>query len=390
MTEVESAQYLASKAQAIRRSLYRQLVQDSTVVTDADRDSARARITSSDPGKPPAPQAVETFARSLAEPRRAAYVDAMLKKELAPVWDDTAKARLARGYAALDPSKPDPAKPFNLKLPNRMPELSPADTGLVLVRSTAGNITVGDFTRRFNLLNPFDTSFPVTAGEVEARGQQFLGQMWFDREAERRGAANDPAVVEALANKREGVALDHYFAKHIAAKVDTSDTVLRAWYTKNLKHYAIQGQTVVTYVVSPRRAMADSIEAELRAGAPWDSLCKRYVTADSPMRGECGAMSAVFDTDPDSALVRRLKTLKKDGILVYALTGQAAGNFAVIKFQERIDGRNRTFDEARTYVVREVTADQSERLLQAELARLRKQMPVQRNQKALATVDLEL
>ena len=53
--------------------------------------------------KPPAPQAVETFARSLAEPRRAAYVDSMLKKELAPVWDDTAKARLARGYAALDP-----------------------------------------------------------------------------------------------------------------------------------------------------------------------------------------------------------------------------------------------------------------------------------------------
>src|SRR4029079_4419165 len=101
---------------------------------------------------------------------------------------------------------------------------------------TAGNITVGDFTRRFNLLNPFETAFPVTAGEVEARGQQFLGQMWFDREAERRGAANDPAVVEALANKREGVALDHYFAKHIAAKVDTSDTVLRAWYTKNLKH----------------------------------------------------------------------------------------------------------------------------------------------------------
>jgi len=390
MTDVESAQYLASRAQAIRRALYKQMVQDSTVVTPADLDSARTRIRSSDPGKPPSPQAVETFARSLAEPRRAAYVDSMLKVHLSPVWDDSTKARLARGYAALDPTKPDPTRPFNMKLRNRMPELSPADTGRVLVRTTIGNMTAGDYMRRFNLLNPFDSDFPTTTGEVEARGEQFLGQMWFDSESDRRGTANDPGVLEAMRNKREGIALDHYFAKHIAAKVDTSDAVLKTWYTKNLKRYAIAGQTVVSYAVATNRASADSIASEVRAGAPWDSVCARHAPPDSPMRTGCGVTSAVLDNDPDSVLVAHLRGLKKGEVYVHALPGNAAGNFAIVKFAERINHRDRTFPEARAYVVREVTADQSERLLQAELARLRRKMPVQRNEKALASVDLEL
>ena len=390
MTELESAQYLAAKAQAVRRTLYKQLVQDSAVVTPADLDSARARLKNSDPSKPPSPQAVEAWARSLAEPRRAAHVDSLLKAQLAPVWDDTAKARLARGYGALDPTKPDPRKPFSLKLNNRIPALAPADTGLVLARTTQFDLTVGEFTRRFNLLNPFDSDFPVTPNEVEARGEQFLGQMWFDREADRRGVANDPAVVEAARGKRESIALDHYFATHIAAKVDTSDAVLRAWYAKNVKRYAINGQSVVSNIVTPSRAKADSIGAELKAGAPWDSVCTRHIPEGTPAREQCGSTTSVPDAYPDSALVAGLKRLKKDEVLVQALSGDAAGNYVIVKFVERIEPRDRTFAEARTYVVREVTADQSERYLQAELARLRKKMPVRKNEKALAQVDLEL
>jgi hypothetical protein len=390
MTDLESAQYLSAKAQAMKRTLYKQMVSDSTVVTQADRDSAQNRIRSSDPGKPPSPQAVDTFARSLAEPRRAAQVDSMLRQQLAPVFDDSAKARLARGYAALDPTRPDPSRPFNVKLRNRIPALSPADTGLVLAKTTQFNLTVGEFTRRFNLLNPFDSDFPVTPDAVEARGQQFLGQMWFDQEAARRGLDQDPGVIDAARSKRESIAMDHFFATHVAAKVDTSDAILRAWYTKNLKRYAIPGQEVIENIVTPSRSTADSMAAELEAGAPWDSVCARHLAEGTPARANCGSTTAVPDAYPDSALIATLKRLKKGDVVVQPLTGDAAGNFVIAKFDERVTPRDRTFAEARSYVVREVTADQSERILQAELARLRKKMPVQRNAKALASVDLEL
>jgi hypothetical protein len=68
MTEIESAQYVATQAAAVRRALYQQLVVDSTVITESDRDSARVRLRHSDPSKTPSPQAIETFSHSLAEP----------------------------------------------------------------------------------------------------------------------------------------------------------------------------------------------------------------------------------------------------------------------------------------------------------------------------------
>ena len=390
MTGIESAQFVATRDRAIRQALYKQLVVDSAVVLEADRDSARTRLQHSDPSKPPSPQAIEAFSRSaLAEPRRAAAVDSMIKVALAPAWDDSAKARLARGYAALDPTKPDPNRPFSLKLNNRIPALAPADTALVLVRSTAGNLTTADYVRRFNLLNPFDTDFPVTPEAVAMRGEQFLGQIWFDQEAARRNIPGDPAVVDAERARREGIALDHWFARHVAAKVDTSDAVLKAWFAKYKQRYAIKGQTVVTNVVAPSQATADSLVAELRAGSPWDSVCARHMP-EGEMRKQCGSASSVADDFPDSALVKAIRKLKPGQVVAQPLTGRGAPNVAVMKFVERIEPRVRSFAEARTFVVREVTADQSETLLQKELARLRRTTKVQRNETALARVDLEL
>ena len=148
--------------------------------------------------------------------------------------------------------------------------------------------------------------------------------MWFDQEAARRGVASDPAVIDAAASKREGIALDHYFATHIAAKVDTSDAVLKAWYATNKARYAIKGQTIVTNVVAPNQATADSLVAELRAGAPWDSVCARHMPPGD-MRQQCGSASTVYDDFPDSALVQAIKRLKKDELVAQPMTGPGAG-----------------------------------------------------------------
>jgi hypothetical protein len=145
---------------------------------------------------------------------------------------------------------------------------------------------------------------------------------------------------------------------------------------------------VVTNVVAPSQATADSLVAELRAGSPWDSVCARHMP-DGPMRQQCGSASSVYDDYPDSALVRVVRKLKKDEIVAQPLAEQPP-SVAVMKMVERIEPRERSFAESRIFVVREVTADQSETLLQAELARLHKRMPVTRNEHALARVDLEL
>jgi hypothetical protein len=387
MTDIESAQYLATRDQAIQRALYTKLVVDSAVVVQADRDSARARLAASSLGKQTVPpEAVENYAHSLAEARRAEEFNARLKVQLAPAWDDSAAARLAREYGKLDPTKPDLSKPFALKLNPRVPALAPGDTGLVLVRSTAGDLTVGEFTRRFALLNPFQTDFPTTEGAVKARGEQFLGQTWFEQEAVRRGTMNEPDLLAAIANRREGIALDHYFARHVQAKIDTSEAVLKPYFDAHKERYAVPGHALVANVVTPGQATADSLVEELTAGAPWDSICARHVP-EGPTRDQCGSTSTLPDAYPDTALVRAVRKLKPGDILAQALAPPNRG-VVVLKMIEYVPFRMRPFDEGRVFAARDVAAEQTERLLQAELARLRKASPVTRNERALARVEL--
>src|SRR5206468_11995235 len=106
-------------------------------------------------------------------------------------------------------------------------------------------------------------------------GSFLLGQEWLDRATRQPRFADDPAVRAAVQERRESIALDHYYATHIQARVDTSDAALRARYAKSPDAYAQPAQWVVTRVSFASQASADSAQAALAKGAPWDSICAR-------------------------------------------------------------------------------------------------------------------
>lgn len=387
MTDIESAQFQAGRADAVRRMLYRRMVLDSVTVTPADFDSARARMAPAADGKPIPPEGLASTARSFAEARRAALVNDRIKASLIPVWDDSVTVLLARGYATLDPSTPDLSNPMALRLKNRNPPLAPADTGRVLATSAAGPITAGGFVRRFSMLNPFDNPLPTTPGAVQARAEQFLGQMWFDREADRQDLLRDPQVLATLATRRESIALDHYFARHVLAKIDTSEAKLRVRFAKTPARYAAPGHSLVSNFVVPTRGAADSVLAQLKTGTPWDTLCARAQPADAE-RGACAQTMSLPDSYPDSVLVRHVKQLAPGGVMAYPLP-DPSGGVAMIRLSERVPFRRRTFEEARAFVARDLANEQTEVILKAELARLKRGMPVTRNEAALARLDLD-
>ncbi|MEP7027711.1 MAG: peptidylprolyl isomerase [Candidatus Eisenbacteria bacterium] len=388
MTDVESAQYLAARADIVRRGLYRRLVADSTVITDADRDTARARLAGSTAGQPVPAGTIETQALALAEDRRANEVNRRIRASLTPAWDDSATAQLARAYAALDPTLPDLSHPMSLRMPNRWPALAPTDTTRVLATSTAGPLTMGEFVRRFGQLNPFQTQLPVTAGAVQARGEQFLGQIWFDRESDRMGIAVDPGVTLALARRRESVALDHYYAHHVQARIDTSETVLRARFARTPERYSVPAHALVNSLSAGDSAGAGSIVAEFRAGAPWDTLCARHLAAGSDP-ASCSQPAPLPDTFADTALVAAVRALAPGEVVAHRFDAGdgSPGAWMVLRLAERIPNRLRTFEEARAFAARDAAAEQSESLLRAELVRLARALKVIRNEAALARLD---
>jgi len=382
MTKVESAQFAASKNDAVRKSLYVRLVADSTVVTEADRDTARSRNV--------APETVEREARIYAEQRRAALVSDQIKASLAPVWDDSASARLARGYGQLDAKLPDLSNPMNVRLPNRRPDLTAADTAQVLVRSSLGAMSVGAYVQRFASLNPFSTPLPTTAAAVRAQGEQFLGQMWFDRESLRPEILTDPRVIAQLAGKRESIALDHYYAKHVLAKIDTSETALRAHYAKHVEEYAVPAHSLVRILPAADSAAADTVLRLLASGTAWDSLCARRAPPGTDP-GNCKQPQSLPDNFSDSVLVASIKAIPpgETRAVPFLAGNHSATAWMVARMVERVPHRVRTYEEARTFVVRSAGAEQSETLLKNELARLRAGLKVTRNDAALARLDLE-
>jgi len=386
MTERESAQFVAFRNDLERRELYRVLVVDSAVVLPVDRDSARARMVTPPDGSPIPAASIESAARDWAERRRADEVEAGIKAAVAPAFDDAVAERLAQAYAAADSTLPNLSNPMQAALGDRRrPRIAPADSAAVLAQTGLGPLTVGEFVRRFAVLNPFNTPLPTTAGTVKARSEQFLGQMWFDAEVKRRAIASQPSVQKALADRRESIALDHWYMRNVVAAIDTSDANLKAHFAKDPSRFGIQAHSTVRNWAVPGRATADSAVAAIAAGAPWDSLCARFARRPEERR-QCASPTPIAEDSPDTVLVAELAKLAPGQ--AYVRDEAAQGIFRIVQLVARTPKGLRTFEEARPFVVRDFSRAEAERILVARMAAAREAMPVTLNEAAIARISL--
>ena len=386
MTDRESAQYVSYRGDLERRELYTILVVDSAIVLPVDRDSARSRMVTPPDGSAIPPQAIESAAKDWAQRRRADVLGANIKASAAPTFDDAVTAHLAGAYASIDSTPTPSGDPLRAAIRSRWPSLTAADSLRIIARSTVDDLSLGEFVRRFSMLNPFQSPLPVTAGAVKARSEQFLGQMWFDAELAKRQVGSRPAVQAALAERRESIALDHWYDRHVRAAIDTSETALRAHYATDPARFGVAAHSIVHNWAVPTRTTADSLVAALAAGAPWDSLCSRFTRREQE-RSSCLQTVSVAADAPDSALVAQLAA-RAPGT-AYVRDESAQGVFRVVQLVTRNPARIRPFEEARTFVLRALAAQQAETLLTAQMAAARKALAVTMNQRALARLMLE-
>ena len=386
MTDRETAQYIPYRADLERRELYRILVVDSAVVIPVDRDSARSRMITSPDGSPIPPESIESAARDWAQRRRSDVVANMIKIAVAPAFDDPVAGRLAAAYAAIDSTLPNLNDPFQASIRSRRPALTADDSLRVLARSSVGDLRVGEFVSRFTMLNPFQSPLPVTEGAVKARGEQFLGQMWFDAEVVRRKIADQPAVRTALAERRESIALDHWYDRHVRAALDTSETALRAHYATDPARFGVAAHALVKNWAVPTQVTADSLVAAIAAGTPWDSLCAHFTSREQE-RSTCAQTTSIADDMPDTMLVTMLKLLAPGG--AYVRVEPDGGVYRVIQLVARNPARIRPFEEARTFVARDLAGRQAEAILIERMAAARKALRVTVNEPALARLTLE-
>ncbi len=389
MAPLESAQFNAERRDILRRAVFQRLVTDSAVVTGEDIDSLRARLAPGQAATLGADQ-MQAAAMQFAQHRRAAALDARIKADIAPAWDDSVAALLVRAYGKLDPKLADPSNPLAVHIPTRQPALAAADTGKVLARTSYGPFTAGDFTRRFLGFDPFKTPLPASIDDVRNLGSLILGQQWLDRVTEQPRIQNDPQALAAIAERRESIALDHYYARHVQSQVDTTEATLRARYARTPDAYALPAQWIITRMTFATQAAADSAQQALAKGTPWDSICARAFASGDERRGDCANELQLPDPYPDTLFAAVLQGLKPGESSVLPMPETKPGDerrllLRLVRHQER---KYQPFEAARGFVVRDVEQDQAEGILATVIARLKAETPVTVNERALARTDL--
>jgi hypothetical protein len=380
-TEAESAVYLTERARALSERHYAHLVFDSLEVLPADWENARRAIADSSDTT-----GLAANARRSAVFRREQIVSERVRADLAPVWDDSVAALLAREFAKLPPLRRQEGDRFMVRVTNQVPAFAPADTGRALVTARGDRISVAGFLLRFQGIPPTERDYPITPGQVKARAEQFLGAAWVLRQAEAAGVANDPEVRRRLAEKRESMALDHWYERNVAARIDTSEGALRAFYAKDPEAYAVPAHAVLHYASFGDSTEADSLARAVSSGTKWDDWCARFGSGDT--RDACRRVRNVFPGDADTALVQTVAGLAPGAVWTRAQSRLRGREYQVWQLYERVDHRVRPFEEARSFVARSLASLQLEERLQERLKALKAATPARWNEKALARLDL--
>jgi peptidyl-prolyl cis-trans isomerase C len=189
----------------------------------------------------------------------------------------------------------------------------------------------------------------------------------------RQGFDRDPAVLAEVAEDREGMALDAYFAQEIEGKVVMDEKAIRALWAKDPVHYHDRAFIESRIIVVERQSLADSILARLKSGASFDQLARDF-SIDAQSGPEGGKAGVQYRGSQ--------RNVGLEDAMFATPAGQIGGpestpeGWVLWKIEVNEPEVKRTFEEARAMVERDYRTMESERLLKAKLADLRSRAKV--------------
>jgi len=250
-----------------------------------------------------------------------------------------------------------------------LPVFTAADTGKTIARTRDRRVTLLDYVRFWSAVSS------VTRPEIRERTmlEAAVDRVVLDPEilklAFRQGLDRDSVVLAEVAETRERLALDAFFAEEIEARVVMDEKGIHALWAKDPAHYHDRAFIDSRIIVVERRSLADSLLARLKNGASFDLLAREFSTdaATGPEGGKAGV---------------QYRGSQRNAGLEDAMFATPVGQFGGPEFTPegwvlwKIDAGEpevrRSFEEARAMVERDYRTIESERLISEKLAELRK------------------
>jgi peptidyl-prolyl cis-trans isomerase C len=258
----------------------------------------------------------------------------------------------------------------NVEFDVSAPDISPQDTGRVLVRYRGGQITLGGFLHHYTeipgVLRPSVNSPDLMRSHLEGLIVEPLAA----QEAVRRGFDKDPAVVAQLDVRRDQLLVDAIYRDSIEARVYISAQERRAYYDKNMHRYQTWPEVTFAAFFAPTQAGADSLVARLRAGEKPEDI----LLADSLAGVRRGSIQT-RRMDAGGPYQKILFEELRPGEAT-VVRPDPQGNRAILYLIHHELARQMSFEEADRYINESLSNAETEKRLDAFLARHRRDFAI--------------
>lgn len=292
-------------------------------------------------------------------------------------------ALLCLGALAEEPAKPAtpaPAPPA---------PTAPAPETIILGKVDGEAITEADFRAAFQLLGQQEQMQILM---VQGGKDEFVRRMAESKllaaKARRLGLDKTPGYLKALDRAKDDLAAREFLAKEsesLQKKLAVDDTAVKAYYNAHLDRFKQPELVSVRHIlVSVKRgegqpgateaeakAKVAKIQAELKKGAKFDALAKKY--SDDPGSKENGGLYADADPSawvPEFGAAARTQPIGKVGAPVKTQFG-----YHLVKVEGRKASHQQSFDEAKAQVEQFARRDRQAAVWEELMEGLRKEIP---------------
>ena len=286
---------------------------------------------------------------------------------LAPAYDDSALARVAREFAALPRPSPDSSLAVQMRVLQRLPRFAAADSNAVLARASVGDVRAAEVIAAWARLSFAYRPRIDTAEQVRDLAANQLFERVLRAAAARGGFDGDSRVTGPLTLHAEQIARGGYLEREVLTAVDADSASIDTFWRAHLREWALPVRVRGIRLVLDDRAAAVGAGAMLANAAQAESLAVRAARGGANYRFETGAGG-------DSSLFRRALQAGPG-----AIVGPVAldGAWWVARVTDVLPGRPRRLEEVRDEVTQRVFALEAERRVRALAARLRQTLRVE-------------
>jgi hypothetical protein len=254
-----------------------------------------------------------------------------------------------------------------------MPRIAAGDTAGTVLRSSVGDVRVGDLLASWRQLAPALRPRIETASQVLDLAHNVLFERALRLDAEARGLEASPPIAAALREARAQLVLSRYLDREILDTLAPDSVSLRRRYDADPAAWAVARRVRMLRLEFAGRAEASAMAARLaRPGEP-ESL-------EARARRSGISYQTVISADDEPEVVAAAERAGAGGLLGPT---KGARGWWVAHVEAFVPARPRSFEAARREVEQRWRAEESERRMLELRRRLRKRADVRLNHAAL-------